>query len=139
LIHVCKVIWLYSPPFALLPPSRTYPQKVPTFHSCHLFLRTRFCIWERTFHTLTWVYDHLSHSTWWSLVSSIFPQTIPFHSSLWLSNTPLCTYTTVLLPIHWFVGTQGVREAGQAGKELSGEFFSAGLWPQPRMSCVLQP
>jgi hypothetical protein len=41
----------------------------------------------------------LLHLTWCSLIASIYLQTT-CHYSLWLSNTPLCVYTTISWSIH---------------------------------------
>jgi hypothetical protein len=57
-----------------------------------------FHIWEKTYGFR--VSDSgLLHLTWCPPVASIYLQTT-CHYSLWLSNTPLCIYTTISWSIH---------------------------------------
>jgi hypothetical protein len=74
------------------------PQTEPILHSCHSFLKIRFCIGEKTC-DICLSQSELFCWTAWSLIPSIFLQATYFQFSLELNNT------TFSVSILWWIGT----------------------------------
>ena len=69
----------------------------------HLYHFSRFHIYALIYN-IGFSLSDLLHSVWQSLGPSTSLQMTQFHSFLWLSNIPLCIYTTSSLSIHLSMG-----------------------------------
>ena len=104
-IHVHEVIISVSLYYHFFPPT-TYPPFIPsTYSKVTLFfpilpMWINFHILEKTF-SLWFVGFGLFHLAWYSVTPSICQQMPEFHSSLKLSNIPLCVCVCVYIYISY--------------------------------------
>jgi hypothetical protein len=84
---------------------------VPLLQICSIseFVYDHACFWEKTC-SFCVSEPGLLQLTWCPPIPSIYLQTT-CHYSLWLSNTPLCIYTTISWSIHQMQGSWVVTKA----------------------------